>query len=498
MKTYQAIVQEYTAREETLNNTEYLVVPVILMVEGVHAGNRGPLLHTTEELGKIPESWNGMPVTIGHPMVEGSPVPANSPEIFQEWSVGIVFSAEMNGSKLKAEAWLEKDKLQTNNENLFDRINNGEIIEISVGVFSEEEDVSGTWHSEDYIAIARNFRPEHLAILPNQTGACSNGDGCGIRINTKDMVINKDNRNAVLREIRQQGYNVDLAVFEESLTEKIDKVRSKLYAMDSDQAYYYVEEIYENYVIYLKEDRVSDDSKLYKQTYAITTDETVEFVGEPVQVVKDVTYTMVTINEAGKTVRTRRKINTNLKEEANMNANDCETCKAKVDALIVNKATKYTEEDRVLLETFDEAMLDKMQPTIEEKVVEKEVKVTPEMAVNALKDGLKGQDDFINLMPENMQEQMRSALTLHEERKTSLVSGIIANTAEGVWGKEELEGMVVEQLEKLAKTAGFENSKIQNNFSGMGAGTGTQLQSNEETTVPKMAPAGIKFETKKE
>ena len=494
MKTYQAVVEEYTVREETLNGIDYIVAPVVLMVEGVHSGNRGPLLHTMEELGKIPESWNGIPVTIGHPQINGEPVPANSPDVYQEWAVGIIFNTVVDGSRIKAEAWLEKEKLQTNNENLFDRINNSEIIEISVGVFSEEEEVEGTWNSETYIAIARNFRPEHLALLPNQTGACSVAKGCGIRINSKNMVVNEKNRKAVLREVRQQGYKVDLTVFEGSLTEKVNKVRSKLYAMDSENAFYYVEEIYDSYLIYQKEDRVSDDSKLYKQTYAMAADETVEFIGEPMQVNKNVEY--VIVNNAGKTVRERRKININLKKEENMTSKECPTCKAKVDALIANKVTTYAEGDREWLETLEETQLDKMVPVEVEKVVEKEATITPEMAINALKEGLKGQEDWINLMPENMQEQTRSALTLHEARKTALVNGIITNTVEGTWEKVELEGMAVGQLEKIAKTAGFENSTIQNNFAGMGAGAGTKLQTNEGADVPPMAPVGIKFETK--
>lgn len=78
MQTYTSTNKEYEVREETLNGREYVVVPVTMMVEGVHSGSKGPLLHTSEELGKIPESWNGMPVTVDHPVVEGLPVSAHS------------------------------------------------------------------------------------------------------------------------------------------------------------------------------------------------------------------------------------------------------------------------------------------------------------------------------------------------------------------------------------------------------------------------------------
>ena len=78
MNVYLTTQQEYTTREAILNGREYIVVPVTMMVEGVHQGSQGSLLHTAEELGKIPESWNGIPVTVGHPAVEGKFVSANS------------------------------------------------------------------------------------------------------------------------------------------------------------------------------------------------------------------------------------------------------------------------------------------------------------------------------------------------------------------------------------------------------------------------------------
>ena len=43
----------YIARELTYEGKTHLVIPVVMMVEGVHNGSRGPVLHSAEELGKI-------------------------------------------------------------------------------------------------------------------------------------------------------------------------------------------------------------------------------------------------------------------------------------------------------------------------------------------------------------------------------------------------------------------------------------------------------------
>ena len=489
MNVYLTTQQEYTIREAILNGRDYIVVPVTMMVEGVHQGSQGSLLHTAEELGKIPESWNGIPVTVGHPAVEGKFVSANSPEVLEQWAVGIIFNTIMNDVRLKSEAWFEKTKLQKY-ENLKDRINNGELIEVSVGVFSEDEIIEGVWNNERYIAIARNLRPDHLAILPNGTGACSIADGCGIRTNSKNM---KDEE--ALKQLKQKGYVISELSVNESLLKLVEKIRAFIYQMDSDSVWYYVEDIEENSVIYSKSGK-DIDSKLYKQGYAITADEKVTFVGDPIEVVRKVDYVTVQANENTEIKRTRKI--TNLKKEEQIMAEvKCTPCVAKkVNELIANASTNFAETDREWLETLEEAQLDRMVPKAAEPlVVNKETKITPEMAVNALKTGLKGEEDFINLMPANMQEQMRSALKLHSDHKSSLIDGILANTEEGTWTKEELGVYEVEKLEKIAKTAKVNQPEIQANYSGMSAGRNIH-DNKAQDEVPAMEPTGITFNKK--
>jgi hypothetical protein len=488
MQVYLTTQKEYTVREETLKGKTYVVVPVTMMVEGVHQGSHGALLHTAEELGKIPASWNGIPVTIGHPTVEGTPVSANSPEILEEWSLGIVFNTIMNSNKLKSEAWLEKDKLETN-ENLNSRISNGEIIEVSVGVFSEDEVAEGTWNNEQYVAIAKNLRPDHLAILPNQTGACSIADGCGIRTNqnTKIMDVSK-----TINELKQAGYFIPSIVVnsEKGMMETIDALRELVRTKNVSSSetsdnykYCYLVEVFDSYLIY--EESTSSGYAYYKQNYqSNVSTKAFEFVGEPVEVERKVEYeTVQTNNDTG--IKRQRK--SNLKKEEIMANEKCTPCIAKkVGELIANASTHFVEEDRAWLETLEEAQLDKMTP----KASQKET-ITPEMAVNALK--LNAEEDYIKLMPEPMQGQFRSALKVFADRKASLIDSIITNTEAGTWTKEELQDYQVEKLEKIAKTAGTKENLQANNFTVFGAGS-TSLQNN--VNVPLLEPAGITFETK--
>ena len=97
------INRNYVIRSETLDGKRHIVVPVVMMVEGVHNGSQGPLLHLAEELGRFPGAWNGIPVTIQHPQDGDMFVSANSPNIINSQVVGRVFNTRFEDGKLKGE-----------------------------------------------------------------------------------------------------------------------------------------------------------------------------------------------------------------------------------------------------------------------------------------------------------------------------------------------------------------------------------------------------------
>lgn len=182
----------YTIRKEFLQGKEHIVVPIIMMVQGVHSSSHGPILHLAEELGKFPGAWDGIPVSIQHPQEDGMHVSANQPHILDEFVVGRVFNTMMDGQKLKAEAWLDPVVLKNISPEAMEYIMDGKPLEVSVGVFTDEDMQPGEWNGEKYEAVARNHRPDHLALLPGAVGACSWSDGCGVRTHqegAKNMTI---------------------------------------------------------------------------------------------------------------------------------------------------------------------------------------------------------------------------------------------------------------------------------------------------------------------
>jgi len=183
MENYSFSANNYRIREEMHEGKKHLVVPVVMMVEGVHNGSAGPLLHLAEDLGRFPGSWNGIPVTVPHPEVNGSPSSANTPHAIERFRVGRVFNTKFEDNKLKAEAWLDENRVRQFSPEVLGYIRQARPLDVSIGVFTEDEPTSGEWNGEEYLAIARNHRPDHLALLPGEQGACSWADGCGIRVN---------------------------------------------------------------------------------------------------------------------------------------------------------------------------------------------------------------------------------------------------------------------------------------------------------------------------
>lgn len=171
-------------RRETLNGRNYLVAPMTLIVPGVLNGSRGPLYYPPEEISRDFGSWNNTPIVINHPHNDlGMPVSARDPGVLEEFGVGYVFKARINNQgKLKAEGWFDEAKLLRMYKPIHNQLMAAKPIELSTGLFTDNELAANGSHyrGKAYTYIARNYRPDHLAILPETKGACSVSDGCGV------------------------------------------------------------------------------------------------------------------------------------------------------------------------------------------------------------------------------------------------------------------------------------------------------------------------------
>ena len=420
--------QKPTHTPETIQHegVTHLKVPVVMMVEGVHNGSHGPLLYTAEELSKFPEAWDGRPVVIDHPEVEGVYISANSPQMIEQRKIGNVYNTHMDGSRLMAELWINEEKIRQMSSAVLAALQAGQTLEVSLGMFTEEEQVSGTWRGETYDAIARNNRPDHLALLPGGVGACSIADGCGTCVNSA-LCINKkggtDVNELEFDKALKDFYVSQLhANAEQGYKEIVDAARSKLDSMDSNDSINFLQEVYDDFLVYETRLRLGG-AKVYKQEYEYK-DGAVVLKGNPTEVRKKVEY--VALAEGSGIERTKFNNNSN-KEEHEMADEKCAPCiKKKVDALIAHTSKKFAETDRPWLETFSEDQLEKMIPTVIEKEVTKEVNALTDVQKAALAYGEK----------------------VLKERREKLIKGIQTN-AKDVWTDADLADMDEVKLEKV-------------------------------------------------
>lgn len=182
----------YSTRIETFEGREHLVVPVVALVEGVMFAMNAPApeLVTAEEFSRAPGGWNGRPIFEGHPLKNGQPVSGNIPEVLETKRIGIVFNAGIKKNKLVMEAWLDIETCKERAPLLLERAQTGDDIEISVGVFVDKDESSGTFAGKQYKGAWKDIVPDHLALLVDgDEGACSRKAGCGVRAASKGETV---------------------------------------------------------------------------------------------------------------------------------------------------------------------------------------------------------------------------------------------------------------------------------------------------------------------
>jgi len=450
----------YVIRTETHQGRKHLVVPVVMMVEGVHNGSAGPLLHTQDELGKFPAAWNGIPVVIGHPEENGQLISANSPKVIDQSVIGRVYNSRMEDAKLKGEVWADVEKLKQTSPLAYAYIMQQKPLDVSVGVFSDDETTSGEWDGKDYVAIARNYRPDHLALLPEGTGACSWLDGCGVRVNT------------------------------EGLLEAVNLVKDKLYSLDSNTNSYYLEEVYDDGIFIYKKSG-NGKEKYYRGTYQIKDGE-VQFGNDEEEVTKEVKYKKVITMQETKNNRGGIVMN-------------------KVKELLTTAPSIYTEDDNEWLEKLEEEQLDKLitcaktsaEATAAKDAVEEEkvkaneriialesevtelkkgtLQINEEAAMKILKEKISDMKTFGELLPDEFKKQFEYGQKLYTAHRQELIQHILDNQAEKVWDEESLKKKDDDDLQKTAEAI---KKPVDYSASGGGAASGFFVNTNEEILLP--------------
>lgn len=196
-------------RNETLEGKAYKAIPMVMLKEAVLNGSGGPTFYPQSEINKAPSGWNYKPVTVYHPTMNGQGVTATDPVIIENQKIGIIMNSRVEDGLLKAEAWIDVDKANKVDPRVMAMVENGEVVEVSTGLFTDTERHFGTYDGKEYGQVARNFVPDHLAVLPDKKGALSVAEGAGLLRNEEDETT---------EQIEEQDVPVQSAAEVESIT----------------------------------------------------------------------------------------------------------------------------------------------------------------------------------------------------------------------------------------------------------------------------------------
>lgn len=168
-----------------LHGRDYYVAPATLIVPGVLNGSMGRLYYPPDEVAKDPTPWNGMPLVATHPTDGTLNISGRDPDVLEAKGIGAIYRSSTNG-KLKAEAWFDIEATRKVDNRILQKLEAGQPVELSTGLYTDNEYAPGNdpKSGKPYDYIARNYRPDHVAVLVDQTGACSIADGCGVLVNS--------------------------------------------------------------------------------------------------------------------------------------------------------------------------------------------------------------------------------------------------------------------------------------------------------------------------
>jgi hypothetical protein len=183
-----------------------------------------------------------------------------------------------------------------------------------------------------------------------------------------------------------------------------------------------------------------DGEMLFKRNYTSQGDGSVEFTGEAQPVVKQVDYVNANQNkEVATMAQTEKK-------------GGC--CPEKVELLIQDAATKWGEDDREMLLTMSAEQLEKLTPV---EVPAKETPAAPpvmneEQAAKVLQGHFGDPKKFMALLPPEIRASVEHGMKLHDAHRSGIIAKIMASSPD-VYTAEELAGMSIDVLDKLARIA---------------------------------------------
>jgi hypothetical protein len=440
-------------REATENGKHYLVVPAVMILEGVHIPMQGTrTYYPPEAIADLAAISNGAPVVVNHPVnSEGQPVSARNSIVIHRSGVGEVRNAKVEDGKAKSELWIEVSKANALIPETVARMKEGQPVEVSTGIFCVVEEATGVWNGEEYTEkVVKITALDHLAILPDAIGACSWSDGCGIRAAQSG---NEHKDNTMIKRIwaRMQELAAAVKANEMSMDDIYRALWTQVEGLNNASWKHWVREVFETYVVYEatttnpnESGDLTVETKLYKRTFTKNEDGTVTLGDDAQEVVEERNYVPVANAAPPEAPKTITDHTCKCKEKANMKKDEL------VNKLIACERTRWQETDREFLMTQEVQTLEKFQaPDQPEK---KEPEPVKEPVANAAPEQPKTVDQWLDAAPDPVKGSLKALVARDEAEKASLVKKIL-EVKTNKFTEADLKAMDRPTLDRLAALA---------------------------------------------
>jgi len=437
-------------RQETLHGKQYTVAPMVMMTVGVHNGNQGPLLYTEDDLKNSIPAWNMKPIVVYHPELNGKGVSACDPDILATQQIGMVMHAKYDG-KQRAEAWIDNELANNVDDRVLEAIEEGQMMEVSTGLFTDKKEEAGEWEGEEYTGVATNHRPDHLAVLPDKIGACSIADGAGLlQLNeAAEQVPNENLGPAYTRKMKELRAIVGNAMSHSNTYSRLASALRERHASDEGGGVY-IADVYDDFFVF--EIYGDGTTKLFKLGYSMTEHNVTLSDDEAVEVMRVSEYRDLNGTFVGNEAQNTKGANAMEKKDL-------------VDGLINNEATSWVEGDRETLMGFEDDQLKKMTPVAnadmkagkkadakkadkkaDDKEEEKGKGKGKEVTDNAADVTANTAEEYLASAPVEIKDFLTNAVATHNQQKEEVIAKLVENsdfTAEFLRGKnlDELKGM---------------------------------------------------------
>ena len=168
-------------KRQVLNGREYLIASATIFPPGggVMNGSKGPLFYPREVCAAKIGAWNNYPLTGKHPVSnDGKHISASTAGAMDRQGIGFITNDRMDGDNRRVDCWFDIDATRNydsrNGTSILQGVLNGRLQEVSTGLVTQDQPAANgaEFNGKVYSFTVTNWTPDHLAVLPDQRGAC--------------------------------------------------------------------------------------------------------------------------------------------------------------------------------------------------------------------------------------------------------------------------------------------------------------------------------------